>query len=413
LRMKKHFQILFIFLLVGASVNFFEARFLPSGVTMVLQFVFALAAILMSVPFSFPKWEGFILPLQLMFLSIAISIVVSYFTWSQPVIDGLKASVPLMLWIFVFYLLKIKIPIRTLENIVLIYGGIYLVLYIFQVANNDVVYFGWNTSFSTERGIKRIIFPGGGLFFLASFIALTRATEQKRNKLAWVSMAIPGIIIPVMQVTRQLIVASLFIYIIHLTRKLDLLKKTVVLLTFAALGVFFMNSDLSVAEGLKKAQKTTNVQGAEYIRVKAGTYFLTGFSPNLASKILGNGSPYREDSNIGKSLSVQSEKNDYYLSDLGIIAVYIMFGAIAVIAFAMIWVKSFAIAVPGEYLYVKYYLWFLLFTGLTSNNLYHYNYLIATVFALYIFQRIYVKEKYKSSTLELLKKLLHKKEIAI
>lgn len=226
-------------------------------------------------------------------------------------------------------------------------------------------------------------------------------------------MAIPGIIIPVLQVTRQLIVATLFIYILHLTRKLDLMKKAAVILTFVVLAVFFINSDLSVVKGLKSAQKETSTQGKEYIRVKAGTYFLTSFSPNTICRILGNGSPYGEKSEYAKFVTKQSETNDYYLSDLGIIAFYIMFGIIAVIAYFIIWINSVIIPVPKEYLYLKYYLWFLFFTGLTSYNLYHTNYLIATVFVLYIYQRVYASEKNHDTLVVRLKNLLQKKEIAI
>jgi hypothetical protein len=75
------------------------------------------------------------------------------------------------------------------------------------------------------------------------------------------------------------------------------------------------------------------------------------------------------------------------LSDVGIIAVYAMFGIFSIIGFVIIWIKSFIIPLPAEYQYAKYYLWYILFTSFTWYSVYHYHYLISTVFALYLFHK--------------------------
>ncbi len=62
--------------------------------------------------------------------------------------------------------------------------------------------------------------------------------------------------------------------------------------------------------------------------------------------------------------------------------------------FIIIWIKSFFISLPPEYEYAKYYLWYILFTSFTWYSVYHYHYLISTVFALYVFHKgIEAKEK--------------------
>jgi hypothetical protein len=411
--MKRHLQIVFIFLLVAASFSFFEARFLPEGLTRYVQFGFALVALVVSVPFAFPKREGFVLPLQLLVFAILLSMAISWVSWGQGPVDSLKATVPFILWIFVFYLMKIKIPVRTIENIVLIYAGVYVVLYLFQFVNSHVVYFGWNTSFSTDRGIKRIIFPGGGIFFLGAFIALNRFTEKGANKYLWGPLVLLGLVIPVMQVTRQLIAATLFIYVLHFVRNMDIIKKTAILLMLGGSLFFIANSDLSIVRGLKKAQTEVAVQGEEYIRVKAAKFYAGEFSPGTINRVLGNGVSYGEKSEYGKAVTKIENTRDYYLADIGLVAVYVMFGVLALLAFALIWVKSFIIPVPPDFMYLKYYLWFLLMTGFTSYSVYHTNYLIASVFTLYIFQRIYIKEKYYDTMLGYLKNYFRKKEMAL
>lgn len=411
--MKRHLQILLVFVLVIASFNFFEAQFLPEGLVRYVQFGFVFLAILLSAPFAFPKWEGFVFPLQLLVLSIVLSIGLSHLFWSQSIMDSVKATVPLLLWLFVFYLMRARIPIKTIETIVLIYAGVYVLLYLFQFANSATVYFGWNSAITSERGIKRIIFPGGGIFFLAAFIALNRFTEKGSNKYIWGPLALLGLAIPVMQVTRQMIAATLFIYIIHFTRELDIIKKGAIIFVFIGAVIFISNSNHPIVEGLKKAQNETSTQGEDYIRVKAASYFINEFSPGAVNRVLGNGVAYGDKSAYGKFVTRIENTKDYYLADVGLVAVYVMFGLPAVLAFILIWAKSFTISVPREFMYLKYYLWFLLITSFTSNSIYHTNYLIATVFTLYIFQRIYIREKYHDTMIEVLKSYLQKKEVVL
>jgi hypothetical protein len=84
------------------------------------------------------------------------------------------------------------------------------------------------------------------------------------------------------------------------------------------------------------------------------------------------------------------------LSDIGIISFYALFGVFGVIAYIIIWIKSFTLKIPDQYRYAKYYLWFLLITCLTSDYTYSINSLIANVFALYIFHVTFEKKSYKN-----------------
>ncbi|NQU85769.1 MAG: hypothetical protein HQ541_08415 [Mariniphaga sp.] len=392
--MKRHFQIIFIFFLVAASFNFFDARFLPEGLPRIIQFLSAVAAIALSIPFALRKWEGFVAPVHLMMVAIFFSIIACYLSWGQGFVGSIKSTAPFALWIFVFYLLQIKIPVRTIENLVLVYAGIYVVLYFFQLVNTRNAYFGGNETIEQVRGISRIIFPGAGVFFLGAFIGVNRFTSMQGTiKLIWVPLILLGLLIPFLQVTRQLIVAVAFLYLVHFTRKLDFVKKTIILLTFIA-GVVFINLiDLEIIEGLKDAQEKTATEGLQNIRLLSGTYFLTEFSPNLITKIFGNGVPFGEEMEYGQRLHQLAIEKNYFLTDVGVVAVYILFGVLGIIAFALIWIKSFKYKVPNNYTYLKYYLWMLLITSITSDNLFSRDYLMATVLAIYIFQRVYIQEK--------------------
>ena len=239
----------------------------------------------------------------------------------------------------------------------------------------------------------RIIFPGGGVFVLTSFIAINKLTSQEKNRWFWLLLTIAGIVIPVMQVTRQFIAGILLIYLYHAIRSISLSKKVLIFGSFLALIIFLQNVDHPIIEGLIDSTRSDARLGTNYIRVLAGEYFLSDFSPNLVTQLLGNGAPYFGVSNFGLYVDSLGVSQEYFLSDVGIIAVYVMFGVLAILAYFLIFIKSFVIPLPEQFQYLKYYLWFMLLTSLTWYTTYHYHYLIITVYVLYMYQAVYLEQE--------------------
>ena len=155
--------------------------------------------------------------------------------------------------------------------------------------------------------------------------------------------------------------------------------------------LYVYQSDTSIVKGLKETQKATIEEGSNYIRLQAATFFLNEYSIYPINRILGNGVPYGNSSYM--NLIYQYSYKGYWLSDVGLIAVYLMFGIFAVVGYVLIWIKSFTLKVPENYYYLKYYLWFLLITCLTSDTIYSKNDLIATVIVVYIFNCVYIKNR--------------------
>ena len=390
--MIKKLKVLFVFLLVVISFDFFGARFLSKTLTLYFWFLYIAVSIALSLPFIFRKGQGFIIPIQLIFFSMLISIFTAYISWDQSIMNSVLATVPYMLWIFFFYLLEVKIPIKSIEKIILIYGIIYILLYIYQFTHIQNILFGSKDEFTEEgRGIIRIRFPGGGVFYLASFMAINKLTTQKDKRWLWFLLSILGIVCTIMQVTRSAIFGIVILFYYHLIKDLAIYKKLIITLSFAIFLFLLSTSNNPIIKGISEQQKNDTQEGKNYIRVVAGRYFLSDFSPDDVTRIFGNGVPY---SKTNYALYVENLKEQgFYLSDVGIIAMYVMFGVLSVIAYSFIWFKSFTLPITKEYYYVKYYLWYLLITCATSNYIYDLQYLICTVFALYIYQTVYEKEK--------------------
>ena len=389
--MTKPLKVLFVFLLVVVSFRFFDARFLNKSFMNYTVFYYSLVAIIISIPHVFIKRIGFVLPVQLICLSMLVSVVMAKIFWGQSLMDSIIVTVPLMLWIFFFYLLRIQISIKIVEEIILVYGVIYILLYFYQITHSQTAFFGERDILTEDRGVVRIILGGGGIFFLSSFMALNKFTTQKPGRWFWISLSILGILIPILTATKQLIGGVLIIYLFHFIKDQSFFRKLVIIASFIGMLLYVSHSDNELVKGIIESQENSFKEGKDYIRIRSGVYFLTEFSPNNINMVLGNGVPYEGISDYGKFVETLKKKV-FYMSDVGIISVYIMFGILAIIAYILIWIKSFTLSLPSEYYYLKYYLWFLLITSLTSYNVYSYNYLVSTVFVLYIYQTIYIEQ---------------------
>ncbi len=389
--MKKFLQVLIVFLMVIFSLRFFEATFLNQSVVNYLVFSFLIISIIISLRYFFVKRRLFVLPVQMIVVSMIFSLVMAYASWGQSYADSLVVITPYMIWAFFFYLLHARVPVKTIEKITLFYGAVYALLYFYQLLHANTIIFGrslYGDEFTVDRGIVRIIFPGGGIFVLATFVALNKLTTQKKGRLLWAAFVVIGIVIPVLQVTRMFIASVMFIYLLHFLQNQNVYRKLIVLVIFAGALIYVANSDITVVKGLKEASADDASAGSKYVRVQAADYFLRQFSPNTMTRIFGNGAPYYAHSYYGKTIERINDKG-YFLEDVGIVAEYAMFGILPIIALLIIWYRTFTIKIPVQYRYTKYYLWYMLFTCLTTYYIYYPYYLISTVFALYIFQEIY------------------------
>ncbi|GAB4031178.1 hypothetical protein [Spirosoma jeollabukense] len=382
---------IFIFILVLVSLKVFDAVIANQGLLKNACYGYMLLTILLSLPYFFSYKGGFVLPVQLICLAIVISLFMAHYTWGQG-IEYSATTIPYAMWFAFFYLLKLNPPIKTIENLVLIYGLIYIVLFLFQFTHTSTVYFGMHGEFKEERGVTRVNFPGGGVFFLSCFIAINRVTSAVRNRPLWLLYALTGLVIVVLQVTRQTILIMLVVYLVHFLKNVRLAYKIATISLFVLAGYGFLNSGTSISQGLADQQKEDASAGGKYIRILAAEYFLTEFTPNPVSRVLGNGF-FNDTSNYGKTLIVLLDKYGYALSDVGLVEVYVVFGVIALWGYLLILIKSIRIPLPPAYYYLKYYLWMIMITSLTADFLISFNFLITTVLVLYCYQRLYELER--------------------
>jgi hypothetical protein len=383
---------IFLFVLIICSLKFFDATTANAGILKNLCYGVMALAIIMSLPHFFRYRGGFVLPVQLISISVLFSVFMAMYTWGQGLSNS-PTTIPYAIGFVFFWLLSSNISIKSIEKIIMIYGMIYIILFLFQFTHTGVVYFGRAQEFVMDRGLTRVNFPGGGVFFLACFIAINRVTSLAGSaRYLYLAFALVGIVIVVLQVTRQAIAVVLVVYLLHFLRNVRLPYKALIIGIFALGGYIFVNSDNVISKGLSEQQKVDASYGKDYIRILAAEYYLTQFTPNAVSKILGNGFA-NDTSNYGKTLIALGDRYGYFLTDVGLVEVYIAFGIFAILGYVLIFYKSFTIPVPPDYYYLKYYLWMIMLTCLTSDFLISYYFLITTVLVLYCYQLLYEQSK--------------------
>jgi len=388
---KWRFQAMLIFFLVIFSLNMFFAKVVMASMLKHVCFAYILGAVLLSVPHFFKGGKGFVLPLQLISLSVPASIFLSYVSWNQDLSFGVS-TVPYMLWFVFFYLLHIRFPLPMIEKIVFFWGWVYILLFIFQFMNSSVVHFGFREEFKEDRGVTRILFPGAGVFFLAYFISLNRVMEKARYRWLFALFIIAGIAVTILQVTKQSIVLLLGITLFHLLRKTSLFSKLAIMALFIGATVAVLNSDNPISQGIIESQKENVADGGENIRVQGSTYFLTDFSPTTVSRIFGNGFP-NLNSKYGQYVSMLEDNYGYYLTDVGVVGMYAMFGVLPLIAYIIIFFRGMTMRVPPEFQYLKYYLFNLMATCLTSDSIFSISFLMTNIFVFYALQVLYERER--------------------
>lgn len=400
--MNKILSLLLIVFVMATSIRFFEPAFVNDSILNYLQYLGILVAIVFSIPHLIKPPFKFNLAIYILLGSIVFSIFMAVIFWDQSIKNTILATFEYFIIFFYFFLVSSSISLRTLERLIILFGIVYMLLFAFQFASGTTIYFGkslFGDEFIESRGVVRIIFPAGGILYLSTFLAFTKSTTAKGlNKWLWIHFSVLGILAPVLQVTRQFIAGLLLILAFHIIMNISPIKKTILVIFFLLAGLVVLNSNLPLIEGLKEQTTDDLSQGSDYIRVQAGKYFLTDFSPNTTTSVFGNGVPYVGVSDYGDFLAMLAYNHYYFMSDVGIIAIYVQFGVFAILAFIIIWVLSITVPLKTEHYYLKYYLWLLLFTSLTWYSVYHYHYLFCNILVLAMYQKAYKEQHQEKLT---------------
>jgi|GEM_PF-790761 len=389
--MKKFYVYIFLSVISLISVNYFFATFLPEAFKN-LRLLILIITSLWGIYLMFQsKYKSiFDLPLKIIIFSMLFASIMAWLSWDQPVYYGLLITLQFFIWPIYYILKQLKVTISEIEFLVILLSLLYTALYLYQFFNPGTVLFNEGMvedEYREVRGIIRIIFPGAGFFWLGIYISITKLTSEKTKMYwFWFLMMLLGIVIQGMQVTRTFIIPIILVYLFHFARVLSFKKKLIIGIITVGIMLVAPNVDIPIIDGMIERTKQTADDGTKDIRYIATEFFITKFPPSTLNYFFGNGIGHQR-SSYGQYMQFLADEKGFHISDIGIFGIYTYFGIFYVLGWAILGIMIINTPVSKDKVYVKYFFFNILFGAFTGSTLYHMNFIMAIIFALYIMEK--------------------------
>lgn len=349
------FRFYFIIIFCLSTIQFYSPVFIPFSVLSLINYVFFLATVsFIIVSNTDTKEKIYTNPFFLLTIAILISGFSAWYSWGQGLLDSFKPLTYYLSYNLFFLLLIWKTRVKDIEQIILLLGVIYIIVFSVTFLFHPIQIFGGIQDFADDRGFQRITLPGTGFLFLFSFYSLKQYLKERR--LLWLIIFIISDIFIVMLLSRTLMFVSFIIFTLFILRLSSIFKKIIALLFIGCFA--FLISQMEFFQLLTEQTKEQRENVEEDIRVLSATFYLNEFSPNTFSRIFGNGEGTIE-SSYGQNIDYLKNELGYYQSDIGYIGLYSKFGILAILAYLFLIYKTIKIPIPDDYLYFKYYLYFI------------------------------------------------------
>lgn len=305
-------------------------------------------------------------------IGVLFSYLISIIYWGASPFKALQAQakdVGLLYVIVFFCFRRWGVEKTTAQYILMTLAFIYLLCWGYALYKMPELVFGIDRDGEygeiTKRGFYRTFIPGNvsailTFFFLCSFL-------NKRQPI-YVVLTICMYVIVILHVGRQ---AIMWTFISSALMVFTYYKKHFIYIVAAAIiGYFCIEKISEQIPAVSAMIEMTEEQGENYqtdIRVEASKYFLFEYPHNPITVIFGNGVPATETELY--SISQKEVMRGYYQTDVGFIAMFCNYGLFGVVCFLFLLWRIVKLKVEPEYIYLKYYIYYVFGTYLMSQAL--------------------------------------------
>ena len=268
------------------------------------------------------------------------------------------------IYFYLFYFLLhylLPEPIK-LERLIIQFGLVYCLVFLLQTVAYPTLI--TESHVFRDRGTIRIFLPGENVMILGYLIAFDRIFE----KFDWLyfSHLMLSVIVVLLLGTRVMLLALVILSFVNILINKRVQNKFAVFFLF--IGVAFISylvmKDTISAE-IAETQKHSS-QAQNYIRVKAAEYYLTDFQKGIGSIVLGNGSP-NDKSSYGAMVKNVNNRSGFYLSDIGILGIYVKYGILFTVVCFIIMFQGLFGKLHRDLHYIKYFMAYLLINMVVST----------------------------------------------
>ncbi len=386
---------LFIIILIF-SIHFWGINFIPQKFNtenFLSWFIMGVCFLLVIKA----KGLNFRSAILLFFVGIILNAFSAYINQGQSPIATLLAFSTYYFILFYFFLHKMEISIKYLENIIILFAVIYSLLYIIQVLVDP--YQIINSSLYADRGTIRLRIEGNGFLVLAYFLLLNRFFLSR--KFIYLITSLGFFVILLMGGFRTLTFVALFLSVIMFIRLVSFNIRDYSVFVFLALlfvGLSQVEGISNILKGMVTSTEEIFEQGDKYVRILQLDFFFNKFPKNGSVFFLGSGLPggYSQYYALVESFGWNY---GYYWSDIGLLGLYIMIGPVAVAGILWYTIKAMFIKLPKDKLYLNLYFAYLFLVSFTTMEIFREGIFVVQAIGLYLIDKV-VKENYNNQISE-------------
>lgn len=373
-------KLYFIIFFCLSSILFFSPIFIPEPLLYYIYYaIFLVTFLIVIISYRRSYNNIFSTPIFLLLTAILISGFSATFSWGQGLINSFKVLTLYLSYILFFLLLIWETHTKDIEKIIITLGVLYILVYVITFLSYPTPVFGNIESVSTDRGFERFRLSGKGFLFLFSFYSLGQLLVKK--KIWWLSIYFITMVAIIMTLARSLIIASFFISVLFILRKTSFFNKFIASVFISCF--LYLITQMNFFQLLVEQTKGETENVEDNIRVLSASYYLKDFSPDIFTRIFGNGEPSLGSSYMRYNFYLETELG-FYQSDVGYIGLYSKFGLMAIIAYLILIYRTFKLSIPDEYLYCKYFLYFIFLISIIISAPFSASFIPSICFASYI-----------------------------
>lgn len=310
--------------------------------------------------YSIAFWLSFIV---IMFLFSAIW---SFVLRGQSIYGSLRAITSLLPLAVFFFLSKYDIGNDSVIRSMIILCALTVFFQIVALVTFPNNVFGFSPhlmeqaeSVIEQRGVLRLGIPGQDFIVVMIFLVLTVSKHRK-----WLYLLlIPLFVMLLLRGTRTPLFVTAAICIVYYLWRIKHKFVTILLgiILFLALHLsyqYLMNpsSDGILANYVQMTSEQLE-NDDEDIRVEMSRYYFSQFNDNILETIFGNGVPFGK-SDYGQEVIRLQDTHSYYIVDVGVTFIYVYFGIVGLIAYAMLLFSVIRTTVDEKYMFAKLYIFY-------------------------------------------------------
>lgn len=323
-------------------------------------------------------------------LFFLMNVFLSFFTaliyWGQGMVLTFRAGYISFVIIFFFVLYSVRLSYNEAVKFILIFSGIYLVLWLYGLSQYPQVVFGNLEELNNTRGLARIShLQSLDMVYLSYFLSLVNVTlKTTKNKVIWLVLLIVSFLLIIGTLTRMAILSIILVSSFYLFRRRKRYFIVFTVIFIVAFGYIINTEIVSSLMDLSQEEFSSGSESA--LRVVEYTMFPKLYPFRLGTFLFGNGYPHVLSS---YGMYEESLKSTYAFnrSDAGYVGMYVTYGVFCIILFTVLLIRVLKQKVSPKAMPFKLFVIFLYMINITAWEFFRLG--IGFMLALYILNKDY------------------------